>query len=610
MVGIERGQGEESKLGDSGEWCRVSERSKRSMIGLTVLAALELGILDSGTEDVHGSRKGMNEPLFGDGQMVCIRLEHLRVLWERNDRTHWDQTSRYSECSERPWEEEGRDHLGYTKLYSDSELRAKVQRLQWQMVFYRHEVSRQVRNQITKAKTGLILVTLMNRLNYKRVHKEFAQYPRTFKRGEVRESKRWRYWKERWRQVILHAIRTWVLRRPTKVPLLPKDAFWKDQIRRHPWYRCIPLVTWLATWEVGLVYLPTSSRKESWRDWPNPEVSVGISTDIAENDRVWRDWSEKCGHLMRTKDIGFYEDEYIDTWWSHLRIINKREVLRWLLYDRSDYRWHHSTGAWMYYLGKIPGLRNQEPRTILHSRERPSYYEPTVAQRTDEFSSRPDWSQPGQEIARIQTYCAQSWPQIPLRGLGCGSLGIRTWVTISKEDALEEQRTLCERIARHRIGEHRDGRFSRADSVYITSPYACQEWNLPLFPDHEASMALTGTGEPGRGRYIVRIVNPGLSLKEGKKLESTWLSMGLTSALMQMNPPGFISGPSQSSEVTYSQPREDACVQSQMRLVLRDLSRAHDVQQGIAVAKKYENMPKLLGPEVLNQIGPLNHPTP
>ena len=123
-------------------------------------------------------------------------------------------------------------------------------------------------------------------------------------------------------------------------------------------------------------------------------------------------------------------------------------------------------------------------------------------------------------------------------------------------------------------------------------------------------MALTGTGEPGGGRYIVRIVNPGLSLKEGKKLESTWLSMGLTSALMQMNPPGFISGPSQSSEVTYSQPREDACVQSQMRLVLRDLSRAHDVQQGIAVAKKYENMPKLLGPEVLNQIGPLNHPTP
>ena len=58
MVGIERGQREEGKLGDSGEWYKVSERSKRSMIGLTVLAALELGILDFDTENVHGSRKG------------------------------------------------------------------------------------------------------------------------------------------------------------------------------------------------------------------------------------------------------------------------------------------------------------------------------------------------------------------------------------------------------------------------------------------------------------------------------------------------------------------------------------------------------------------------
>jgi hypothetical protein len=161
MVGIERGQREEGKLGDSGEWYKVSERSKRSMIGLTVLAALELGILDFGTENVHETLKGMNEHLLGDGQMVCIRPEHLRRLWERNDRTHWDQTSSYSECSKRPWEEEGRNHLGYTDSYSDSELRAKVQRLQWQMVFYRHEVSRQVRNQTTKAKTGLILITLM-----------------------------------------------------------------------------------------------------------------------------------------------------------------------------------------------------------------------------------------------------------------------------------------------------------------------------------------------------------------------------------------------------------------------------------------------------------------
>ena len=113
-------------------------------------------------------------------------------------------------------------------------------------------------------------------------------------------------------------------------------------------------------------------------------------------------------------------------------------------------------------------------------------------------------------------------------------------------------------------------------------------------------------GQPGSGRYNVRVINAGTS-KE--KLESTWLGMGLTAALMQINPPGFVSGPSQSSEVTYSQPSDNASHQSQMRLLLRDLSRAHDVQQGMPVAKRFENMPKLLSEEVLNQIGLLNHPT-
>ena len=94
-------------------------------------------------------------------------------------------------------------------------------------------------------------------------------------------------------------------------------------------------------------------------------------------------------------------------------------------------------------------------------------------------------------------------------------------------------------------------------------------------------MALAGTGGPGGWRYSV-----------------------------QMNPPGFVSGPSQSSRVTYTQPREDFCTQSRMRLLLRDLSRARDVRQGIAVAKTYEGVPRLLGSEGLNQIGPLNHPTP
>ena len=84
---------------------------------------------------------------------------------------------------------------------------------------------------------------------------------------------------------------------------------------------------------------------------------------------------------------------------------------------------------------------------------------------------------------------------------------------------------------------------------------------------------------------------------------------GAHSCLDADKPTRIVSGPSQSSEVTYSQPRDDASGQSQIRLLMRDLSRAHDVQQGIAVAKKYEDMPKLLEHEVLNGIGPLNHPT-
>ena len=82
------------------------------------------------------------------------------------------------------------------------------------------------------------------------------------------------------------------------------------------------------------------------------------------------------------------------------------------------------------------------------------------------------------------------------------------------------------------------------------------------------------------------------------------------------SPPGFISGHyySQSSEVVYSRPGDSECVllhvQTRDRLELRDLSRSHDVVQGIAVAKKFSDMEKLLGSEVLNDVGRLNHPAP
>ena len=384
-------------------------------------------------------------------------------------------------------------------------------------------------------------------------------------------------------------------------------------------------MTWLSMWETfGLRYLPTSSREEAWMDWPNPELDV--NTDVEDNDKVWTQWAKQCGDLMKSKGIEFYEEQDIHNWWSHLHIINKREVARWLLYDRQDYRWHHSTGAWMYYLGKIPGLRQKAPRTILHHRER-SLQDGSQDVSTERYGSkechigdthetieghlipRRDWDKHLRESRVIGVKCHQRWPKISAKGPGFNSLGNRTWATVSKEDALEEQRTLCERIARHRVGECRDGHLLRADSVYINSPYARQEWNLPMFPDHEAEMTGTGTGQLGNGRYNVRVMNARSSLREGRKPD-TWLGMGITVSLLQINPPEpFVSGPSQSSEVTYSQPSDNASHQSQMRLLLRDLSRAHDVQQGMPVAKRFENMPKLLSEEVLNQIGLLNHPT-
>ena len=503
------------------------------------------------------------------------------------------------------------------------ELKIKVQYLQWQRILYRYEVDRRIRHQTGKVKTSLILINLMNRLNQKWVQKELVQYPCVLTPGEIRGAKgRQRYLKRRWQ----YFSGSWI---PgyTRVPLLRRDEGWRDQIKRHPWYRCVPLVTWLATWEIGLTYLPTSSKREAWRDWPNPEARVHIGTSIVDNDKVWTDWSKRCGDLVRTKDIGFYEEEYIEAWWSHLHTVNKREVLRWLLYDRSDYRWHHPTGAWMYYLGKIPGLGNHEPRTILHSRGRPSYYEPCVnragndtmethreyneeSPEIDAVISEKDWNKYCREIEATRAHCRQVWPNAPVKGIGCNSLGRGTWVAISKEDALEEQRKLCERIAHHKVGQHRDGHFSRAESTYIISPFVRQEQNLPLFPDHEANMALIGTGEPNGWRYNVRIINPGLSIRMGKQLLDTWLNTGVTPALMQVNPPGFISGPSQSSEVIYSIPGEKLCAQARSRLLLRDLSRSHDVQQGIAVAKKYGDMPKLLDSEVLKESGPVNHPPP
>ena len=135
-----------------------------------------------------------------------------------------------------------------------------------------------------------------------------------------------------------------------------------------------------------------------------------------------------------------------------------------------------------------------------------------------------------------------------------------------------------------------------------------KELNLPLFLDHEANMALTRPNEPDGWGYNVHIIQPESSALRAKHV-NTWLNNGLTPSLMQASRLGFMSVPSQSSEVTYSQPREGACAQSQIRLLLRDRSRSTDVAQGTAVARKYDEMGKLFSEEELRQMGSLNHPT-
>ena len=583
MSGIERGQREDTveKIDKMEEWYKVSERSMRGMLGMTVLTTLAMGIVLD--------RVKLDTPWMINGQVICIRLELLSKLWGDNDRENWDRTNSYSEV------------IG---------LRESVLDVKWRMILHRCNVYLEIKQKAVKVSLSQLVISLMTRLNFNRVRKKF-------------ERRKWRqlYLRRRWRNIYFRSSwgSEW-----NGVNRLHHSTAWKDQVNRYPWYRYIPLVTWLSMWETfGLRYLPTSSREESWMDWPNPELDVNM--DIEDNDKVWNQWAKQCGDLMKLKGIEFYEEQDIHNWWSHLHIINKREVARWLLYDRQNYQWHHSTGAWIYYLGKIPGSRQRAPRTILHHRER-SLQDGSQDVSTERYGSKGchigdthepieghlipkrDWDKHLRESRVIGVNCYQRWPKISAKGPGFNSLGNRTWATVSKEDALEEQRTLCERIARHRVGECRDGHLLRADSVYINSPYAREEWNLPMFPDHEAEMAGTGTGQPGNGRYNVRVMDVRSSLREGRRPD-TWLGMGITVSLMRVNPPEpFVSGPSQSSEVTYSQPSDNASHQSQMRLLLRDLSRSHDVQQGRPVAKRFENMSKLLSEEVLNQIGLLNHP--
>jgi len=284
MLGIERGQRgeiEKSQTTGNDEWLKVSGRSVRGMMSMTTLNALALGLFnrkedeleDIGEKKVSSKKREFDTCLSANGHMICIRLEPLGRLWGRNDRKNWEPIRTY--C---PHSEGG--ELGVTIIH-----------LKWRMiVLYRFKVHLEIKEGAKESNHNLLMVTLMTRLNCTRVHKEFRQHPCVLKKKEERSGSEGRqlYLKRRWRNVWFR--NSWE-GGEIKANVLHHSKAWKDQIERHPWYRYIPLITRLATWEMfGLRHLSTNSKEEAGMDWQNPEFDG--NTDITENDRMWEEWSK------------------------------------------------------------------------------------------------------------------------------------------------------------------------------------------------------------------------------------------------------------------------------------------------------------------------------
>ena len=62
--------------------------------------------------------------------------------------------------------------------------------VKWHMIVYRYQVGIEIVRKGVKIESSLNLISLMNRLNRKRVHKEFSQYPCVIqrKRSQIKES--------------------------------------------------------------------------------------------------------------------------------------------------------------------------------------------------------------------------------------------------------------------------------------------------------------------------------------------------------------------------------------------------------------------------------------
>jgi hypothetical protein len=156
MLGIERGQRDEiqlSKTTDTDEWLKVSERSVRGTMSMTILTALTLGLFDrkecSLEKKVPSGKMEFDVQLSANGNMKCIRLEPLGRLWGRNDRKNWEPIRKYLSHSEG-------GELGVTIIH-----------LKWRMiVLYRYKVHLEIEEGAKESNHHLLMVTLMTRLNY------------------------------------------------------------------------------------------------------------------------------------------------------------------------------------------------------------------------------------------------------------------------------------------------------------------------------------------------------------------------------------------------------------------------------------------------------------
>jgi len=456
MAGIRMGQWESSKKGlvlepqktheiDEGDvkkevaWLHVSRRSQRAMRAIFDLLRQEYKI--------------DKEIKVNNHLMIAIRQEPLRRQWEKvNYITHFKK--------------------GFSLNHKERAM------LRWHIIAYQrlylYPWEKEIKNGSNVLNLSIWLGWIMAYQHLQRTQLQYRYLPYVTSekiKGKSYDEDYKRGW---WRGIH------------RKIKYSGQAATsWTQQLIRYPWYRWMPLLSLLSSLKVGVRYLPSGHCSEDSGAWHNPEaVTVDQKEGMVTNDDLWKSWGDECSESLRIKQIAFYTNEEIEVWWVTLEETHKREALKWMLYDRLDYRWHCTSGLWMHYLGKIPGrIQPIPPYTILHSRERRIHQVPEkwdrleVVESLDEIQhgtsiiSDQRWKHYLQ-VKALQTRHGNNLYKPPMgKSLGGNSIVPDVWNSASKEEALHVQRQHCERLAHHQMGKwvlrkmgsHRD----RLTFIYI-----------------------------------------------------------------------------------------------------------------------------------------------